>query len=56
MNKMKTLTMANGRQVEDIANAILGVHENIVRLQLSYFTAADQSYGEGIAKHLNIKL
>jgi len=28
--------------------------ENIVRLQLSYFMAADKSYGESIAKHLGI--
>ena len=40
--------------VENIANAMDGVPENIVRLQLSYFMAADKSYGEGIAKHLGI--
>jgi len=42
--------------VENIANAMAGVPENIVRLQLSYFTTADKSYGEGIAKHLGIEL
>ena len=42
--------------VENIANAMAGVPENIVRLQLSYFVAADRSYGERIAKHLGISL
>ncbi len=42
--------------VENIANAMAGVPEEIVRLQLSYFSCADASYGEGIAKHLGIKL
>ena len=42
--------------VENIANAMAGVPEDIVRLQLSYFVAADSSYGERIAKHLGINL
>ena len=42
--------------VENIANAMAGVPEEIVRLQLSYFVAADNSYGERIAKHLGISL
>jgi catalase len=42
--------------VENIANAMSGVPEEIIRLQLSYFKAADPSYAEGIAKHLGLKL
>ena len=42
--------------VENIANAMAGVPEEIVRLQLSYFVAADKSYGERIATHLGISL
>jgi catalase len=42
--------------VENIANAMAGVPEEIVRLQLSYFLAADKSYGERIAAHLGISL
>ena len=42
--------------VENIANAMSGVPEEIIRLQLSYFKAADISYAEGIAKHLGLKL
>lgn len=42
--------------VENIANAMAGVPEEIVRLQLSYFIAADKSYGERIATHLGISL
>jgi len=41
--------------VENIANALAGVPEDIVRLQLSYFYSADKEYAEGIAKHLGIK-
>ena len=42
--------------VENIANSMAGVPEEIIRLQLSYFKAADTSYAEGIAKHLGLKL
>ena len=42
--------------VENIANAMEGVPEEIVRLQLSYFVTADKSYGERIANHLGISL
>jgi len=42
--------------VENLANAMAGVPEEIVRLQLSYFVAADKSYGERIATHLGISL
>jgi catalase len=42
------------RLVQNIANAMKGVPEHIVNLQLEHFTKADAEYGQRIAEALGI--
>jgi catalase len=43
------------RLFANIAAAMQGVPEEIVRVQLEHFTRADPDYGEGVKRALNLK-
>ncbi|GAB7544916.1 catalase [Cupriavidus sp. 8B] len=43
------------RLYSNIAAAMQGVPEDIVRVQLAHFTKADPAYGEGVRRALNLK-
>lgn len=42
------------RLIENIANAMRGIPEHIINLQISHFSQADPAYGRGVAKALDV--
>ena len=49
--------MDQGQQARlfaNIARAMAGVPEEIIRRQIAHFTKADPAYGEGVARHLSL--
>jgi catalase len=42
------------RLIENIANAMRGIPEHIIKLQISHFTKADPAYGRGVAEALGV--
>jgi Catalase len=42
------------RLIENIANAMRGIPEHIIKLQISHFTKADPDYGRGVAEALGV--
>ena len=42
------------RLIENIANAMRGIPEHIIKLQISHFTKADLAYGRGVAEALGV--
>jgi catalase len=47
---------AKERLFQNIAEAMTGVPEPIIRRQLSHFSKADPAYGEGVARALGLEL